>query len=216
MPTSMSISGRRTPMVLFSNSSDQYSHRVRLVLREKRIAVKEIAVDLVNLDEDLILANPTGEVPALVDRDLQLYHSMVIMEYLDERYPHPPLLPIYPVARAEARLMIHRIQQEWAVRLDVIAGKGIRSARKEKAKNDLRESIISFAHQFSDQRKFFLNNEFTIVDCCVVPVLWRLDSLDITLPPQQTKNLRRYMNNVFSRESVITSLSEVEEEMRKA
>lgn len=212
---SMSISGRRTPMVLFSNSSDQYSHRVRLVLREKRIAVKEIAVDLVNLDEDLIVANPTGEVPALVDRDLQLYHSIVIMEYLDERYPHPPLLPIYPVARAEARLMIHRIEREWALRVDVIAGKGIRSGKREQARNELRESIIAFAHHFSDQRKFFLNNEFTIVDCCVAPVLWRLDSLDISLPPQQTKNLRRYMNNVFARESFRTSLSEVEEEMRR-
>ena len=202
-------------MVLYSNSSDQYSHRVRLVLQEKRIAVKEIAVDLVNLDEDLIAANPTGEVPALVDRDLQLYHSIVIMEYLDERYPHPPLLPIYPVARAEARLMIHRIEREWAVRVDVIAGKGIRSGKREQARNELRESIIAFAHQFSDQRKFFLNNEFTIVDCCVAPVLWRLDSMDITLPPQQTKNLRRYMNNVFARESFRSSLSEVEDEMRR-
>ena len=202
-------------MVLYSNSSDQYSHRVRLVLQEKRIAVKEVAVDLVNLDEDLIAANPTGEIPALVDRDLQLYQSNVIMEYLDERYPHPPLLPIYPVARAEARLMIHRIEREWAGRVDVISGKGIRSGKREQARNDLRESIITFAHQFSDQRKFFLNNEFTIVDCCVAPVLWRLENMDITLPPQQTKNLRRYMNNVFARESFRNSLSEVEEEMRR-
>ena len=209
----MSISGRRTPMVLYSTGTDQYSHRVRLVLAEKRILVDEHLVDKELLDDETVEENPPDQIPTLIDRDLNLFHSMVIMEYLDERYPHPPLLPVYPVARAESRMMIHRIEKEWAHRVDLLTGKGVRKTQRDRARNELRASIIYFAHGLSDQ-KFLMNNDFTIVDCCAAPILWRLDMLDIKLPTRQTRNLRRYMNRVFSRESFRISLSEEEEEMR--
>ena len=209
----MSISGRRTPMVLYSTGTDQYSHRVRLVLAEKRILVDEHLMDKEGLDDEQIVDNPPDEIPTLVDRDLFLFHSLVIMEYLDERYPHPPLLPVYPVARAESRLMIHRIQKEWSERVDVLTGRGIRKTQRDRAHTELRESIISFAHGLSEQ-KFLMGNDFSIVDCCAAPVLWRLEMLDIKLPSRQTRNLRRYMNTVFSRQSFRISLSEEEEEMR--
>ena len=210
----MSISGRRTPIMFYSHSADQYSHRVRMVLQEKRIVVREIQIDQIDVEDDLP-ENPNGdEVPTLVDRDLVLFHSKVIMEYLDERYPHPPLLPIYPVARAEARLMMQRIQQNWAARVDVIVGKGHRQQQRERARKQLRESVISYAHMLNDQ-KYFVENEFTIVDCCAAPVLWRLDHLGIKLPERQTKSLRRYMNLVFSRPTFQSSLSEIEEEWHK-
>lgn len=209
----MSISGRRTPMVLYSTGTDQYSHRVRLVLAEKRILVDEHFMDRESLNHEAVQENPPDEIPTLVDRDLFLFHSLVIMEYLDERYPHPPLLPVYPVARAESRLMIHRIQKEWSERVDTLTGKGIRKTQRDRARTELRESIISFAHGVSEQR-FLMSNDFTIVDCCAAPVLWRLEMLGIKLPTRQTRNLRRYMNTVFSRESFRASLSEEEEEMR--
>lgn len=208
----MSISGRRTPILFYTKSDDQYSHRVRFVLAEKKINVQEIPVDVINVDDSLP-ENPTGEVPTLVDRELILFHSIVIMEYLDERYPHPPLLPVYPLSRAEARLMIQRIQQDWSQRVDVLVGKGHRAPKRDRARKELRESIISYAHQLSDQ-KYLLNNDFSLVDCCAAPVLWRLDYLDISLPVRQTRILKRYMNEVFSLESFQNSLSELEEEMR--
>ncbi len=212
----MSISGRRTPMILYSTSADQYCHRVRLVLAEKRIPVKEIAIDQIHLDDNLVTQNPTGRTPTLIDRDLVLYHSTVIMEYLDERYPHPPLLPVYPVARAEARLMIQRIEAEWATRLDYLLLKRRGGKTWAKVRDELKESIVSLAHQFSDQQKYFLNNEFTIVDCCAAPVLWRLGTVGINkLPELQTKHLMRYMDFVFQRDTFRSSLSDVEEEMRR-
>jgi len=184
-----------------------------MVLREKRIIVREIQIDQVDVEDDLP-ENPTGEVPTLVDRDFVLFHSNVIMEYLDERYPHPPLLPIYPVARAKARLLIQRIQRDWAERVDIIVGKGYRQQQRERARKQLRESVISYAYLLSDQ-KYFVDNDFTVVDCCAAPVLWRLDHLGIRLPERQTKSLRRYMNLVFSRGSFQRSLSEIEEEWHK-
>ena len=209
----MSISGRRTPILFYTHSADQYCHRVRMVLREKRIIVREIQIDQVDVEDDLP-ENPTGEVPTLVDRDFVLFHSNVIMEYLDERYPHPPLLPIYPVARAKARLLIQRIQRDWAERVDIIVGKGYRQQQRERARKQLRESVIFYAYLLSDQ-KYFIDNDFTVVDCCAAPVLWRLDHLGIRLPERQTKSLRRYMNLVFSRGSFQHSLSEIEEEWHK-
>ncbi len=211
----MSISGRRTPMILWSTGTDQYSHRVRIVLAEKRILVNQKRVDKDDLDAIDAPETPPEQIPTLVDRDLFLFHSLVIMEYLDERYPHPPLLPVYPVARAESRLMIHQIETQWSERVDLLTGKGVRKTQRDRARTELRESVISFAHSLQDS-KFLMSNDFTIVDCCTAPVLWRLEYLGIKLPTRQTRNLRRYMNNVFSRESFRMSLSEEEEEMRSA
>lgn len=210
----MSISGRRTPMKLYTDPVDQYSHRVRMVLAEKRIVVNEELIKPPRMPDDLAELNPGGQIPTLVDRDLVLYHSMVIMEYLDERYPHPPLLPVYPVARAESRKLIMNIDYEWSRRLDIISGKGYRATQRKRAKDELRELIVTTNAQFSS-KQFFMNNDFTLVDCCAAPVLWRLDHIGIKLPNRQTRNLKSYMNRVFGRESFRRSMSEDEEEMRR-
>ena len=201
-------------MTLFSDASDHYSHRVRMVLAEKGVTVDIVDVDPNNKPEDLAEINPYNNLPTLLDRDLVLYKANVIMEYLDERFPHPPLLPVYPVQRALSRLWITRLEDEWSTRLDVLtAGKG-REAAITKARKELRESIISISPIFAE-KPFFMNEEFTLVDCCVGPILWRLKSVGVTLPEKSSKPLFKYMQNMFERESFRESLTEAEVEMQE-
>jgi len=201
-------------MTFFSDPRDHYSHRVRMVLAEKGVAVDIVEVDPSNMPEDLATINPYNSVPTLLDRELVLYESTVIMEYLDERFPHPPLLPVYPVARAQSRLFIHRIEKDWSGRVDLLmAGKG-RETVRDKARNELRESIVSIAPIF-DEVLFFMNDEFTLVDCCVAPILWRLNVLDIKLPERSTRPMQKYMQKMFERDSFRASLTESELEMRE-
>ena len=200
-------------MVLFSDPENHYSHRVRMVLREKGVTVDIIDVDASNRPEDLLEINPYGTLPTLLDRDLVLYESTVIMEYLDERFPHPPLLPVYPVARAQCRLLMHRIEVDWSDKVDLLVlGKG-REAALEKARKELRESLVAIAPVFAD-RPFFMSDEFTLVDCFVAPILWRLNVLDLNLTNRQIKPIERYMKEVFEREAFRESLTESEEEMQ--
>lgn len=201
-------------MTLFSKPTDIWSHRTRLVLAEKSINIDIVDVDERSLPEDLLDLNPYNSIPTLVDRDLVLYDSRVIIEYLDERFPHPPLLPVYPVQRALSRLWITRVEREWSGRLDVLmAGKG-RETVLTKARKELRESIISIAPIFAE-KPFFMSDEFTLVDCCIAPILWRLPSLGIELRPgKQTKPLLTYMDALFNRDSFQESLSDQEREMR--
>lgn len=200
-------------MTLYSDARDHYSHRVRMVLAEKGVTIEIIDVDPANKPEDLAELNPYNTLPTLLDRDLVLYESTVIMEYLDERFPHPPLLPVYPVQRALSRLWITRVEKEWSQKLDILmAGKG-RETVISKARKELRESIISIAPIFAE-KPFFMNEEFTLVDCCVVPILWRLEEVDITLPERSTRPLQQYMQRMFERESFRASLTEAELEMR--
>lgn len=201
-------------MTFFSDPRDHYSHRVRMVLAEKGVTVDIVDVDPSNKPEDLAEINPYNSVPTLLDRDLVLYESTIIMEYLDERFPHPPLLPVYPVARAQSRLLIHRIEKDWSGRVDILmSGKG-RETVIEKARKELRESIISVAPVFGE-KPFFMSEEFTLVDCCVVPILWRLPVLDIKLPERTTKSMQRYMQMMFERPSFRESLTDAELEMRE-
>jgi RNA polymerase-associated protein len=201
-------------MTFFSDPRDHYSHRVRMVLAEKGVAVDIVEVDPNNTPEDLAEINPYNSVPTLLDRDLVLYESTVIMEYLDERFPHPPLLPVYPVARAQSRLLIHRIEKDWSGRVDLLmAGKG-RETVLDKARNELRESIIGIAPIF-DETLFFMSDEFTLVDCCVTPILWRLPALGIKLPERSTRPMQKYMQKMFERDSFRASLTEPELEMRE-
>ncbi len=200
-------------MTLFSDARDHYSHRVRMVLAEKGVTVEIIDVDPNNKPEDLAEINPYNSLPTLLDRDLVLYEANVIMEYLDERFPHPPLLPVYPVQRALSRLWITRIEKEWSTRLDILmAGKG-RETVITRARKELRESIIAVAPIFAE-KPFFMNDEFTLVDCCVVPILWRLKSVGISLPERSTRPLQKYMTTMFARESFRASLTEAELEMQ--
>ena len=148
-----------------------------------------------------------------MDRDLVLYESKVMMEYLDERFPHPPLLPVYPVARAESRLFIHRIEKDWGNLVDAIQTTRSDNVVKKSVK-ELRESIMGIAPIFAE-KPFFMSEEFTLVDCCIAPILWRLPSLGVDMrPSKQTKPLLAYMENLFSRESFQESLTEQEREMR--
>lgn len=210
----MSVVTKRSSMTFFSDARDHYSHRVRMVLAEKGIAVEIVDVDPSHKPEDLADINPYNSLPTLLDRDLVLYEANVIMEYLDERFPHPPLLPVYPVQRALSRLWITRVEKEWCSRLDILmAGKG-REVAITKARKELRESIISIAPIFAE-KPFFMNEDFTLVDCCVVPVLWRLKYVGISLPERSTRPLQKYMQMIFERESFRESLSETELEMRE-
>ena len=184
-----------------------------MVLAEKGVTVDIVDVDPANKPEDLAEINPYNSLPTLLDRDLVLYEANVIMEYLDERFPHPPLLPVYPVQRALSRLWITRVEREWSGRLDVLmAGKG-RETVITKARKELRESIISIAPIFAE-KPFFMSDEFTLVDCVVAPVLWRLDMIDIDLPDRQARPLRKYAERLFERDGFQASLTEQEQEMQ--
>ncbi|WOD07103.1 glutathione S-transferase N-terminal domain-containing protein [Marinomonas sp. GJ51-6] len=208
----MGVIAKRSSMTFFSDGEDHYSHRVRIVLAEKAVTVDIIDVDPFNKPDELADVNPYNELPALVDRDLVLYEPNVMMEYLDERFPHPPLLPVYPVARAESRLFMYRIQRDWARLADRI----LSSKDKElvaQAQKELREGLISVSPIF-EEKPYFMSDEFTIVDCCLAPILWRLPVLGVEIPKEQAKALHKYMDLVFSRESFQESLSEAEQEMR--
>lgn len=209
----MGVVAKRSSMTFYSDGASHYSHRVRIVLAEKGVAVETIDVDLDNKPEDLAALNPYNTLPTLVDRDLVLYEADIMMEYLDERFPHPPLFPVYPVARAQSRLWIFRIQKDWCSLVDsIMVGSGT-SSQVEKTRKDLRESLISIAPIFGE-KPFFMSDEFTIVDCCVTPILWRLPVMGIELPKTKTtKPLLDYRDRLFERESVMASLSEQEKEM---
>ena len=204
---------RRSSMTLFSDPCSQYSHRVRIVLAEKGVTVDIEDIDSNNVTEEILEANPYGTLPTLVDRDLALYESKVVMEYLDERFPHPPLLPVYPVARAQSRLWIHRIEKDWCTLVDGILanpdGKKAEPLRKE-----FKESLMSISEIFIDM-PYFMSEEFTLVDCCLAPMLWRLPQFGIELPSnRQTKPLLDYINRLFERPAFQESLTDLEREIR--
>ena len=210
----MSFATKRASMTLFSDPRDHYSHRVRMVLCEKGVSVDIVDVDPLQIPENLSEVNAYGTLPTLLDRELVLYKSTVIMEYLDERFPHPPLLPVYPVARAQCRLLMHRIELDWSKRVDVLmAGRG-RETAMDKARKELRESLTAIAPVFAD-RSFFMNDEFTLVDCFVAPILWRLNALDLKMSARQLKPMQRYMNDMFERDTFQESLTEPEVDMRE-
>ena len=205
---------RRSSMTLFSDPMCQYSHRVRIVLAEKGVTVDIEDIDPKSVTEEILEANPYGTLPTLVDRDLALYESNVVMEYLDERFPHPPLLPVYPVARAESRLWIYRIERDWCVLIDQIKaspdGKKADAARKE-----FRESLVTIAGIF-EEMPYFMSEEFTLVDCCLAPMLLRLPELVISLPNNRhVKPLHEYMERLFERPSFQESLTDLEREIRE-
>ena len=209
----MGVVAKRSSMTFFSDSTSHYSHRVRIVLAEKGVTVDLIESDSVHPPAELADLNPYNSLPTLVDRDLVLYESKVMMEYLDERFPHPPLLPVYPVARAESRLIIHRMEKDWCTLVDSILHSRSDNVVNKSIK-ELREGIMGIAPIF-EEKPFFMSEEFTLVDCCIAPILWRLPSLGVDLrSSKQTKPLLAYLDSLFNRESFQESLSEQEREMR--
>lgn len=199
-------------LACYSDPADHYSHRVRIVLAEKGVEVEIIEVLPGQLPTQLAEVNPYLSLPTLVDRELALYEPSVVMEYLDERYPHPPLLPVYPLARANSRLLMHRIQRDWCTLVDrILDARSAESARVQ-ARKELRESLTGVAALFGGQ-PFFLSEEFSMVDCCLLPILWRLPRLGIELP-RQAKPLLDYMERLFARPAFQSSLTATERAMR--
>lgn len=203
------VTNRRLAMTLFSSDTCPRCHMVRIVLAEKGINYELQRVGEESTPEDLKDLNPYNEVPTLVDRDLVLYQYQVIMEYLDERFPHPPLMPVDPVSRGRNRLMLYRIERDWYSLADVIE-KGNSGA--DKARKELRESLLSTVGIFS-QKPFFLSDEFSVMDCAVSALLWRLPAYGIDLP-SQAKPMMKYAERMFDRETFRASLSAAEKEMR--
>ena len=204
---------KRSSMAFFSDPRDHYCHRVRIVLAEKGVTVDVINVEPGDHPQELAENNPYNNVPTLLDRDLVLYEPNIMMEYLDERFPHPPLLPVYPVARAQSRLFVHRIHKDWCGYVDNIVAGRSKDTVIDRSRKELKESLMGIAPIFSE-KPYFMSEEFTLVDCCVAPILWRLPVLGIDLPPKHGKPIHDYMDRIFQRNPFQASLSEAELDMR--
>jgi RNA polymerase-associated protein len=211
MPDMALVANRRSVMSLFSSGTCPHSHAVRMVLAEKGITVEIVEVDNTHKPEDLLDLNPYNTVPTLVDRELVLYDPQTIMEYLDERFPHPPLMPVDPVSRARARLALFRIAQDWYELVPALDSKGEKTSAT--ARKTLSDSMTSSAEVFA-AKPFFLSDEFSLVDAMVAPILWRLMKYRIELP-RQARPVQEYADRIFERESFQASLSEAEREMRE-
>ena len=197
-------------MTLYSDPNCAQSHRVRIVLGEKDLVFNVVNVNNTDNNEDLIALNPNNTTPTFVDRNLVLYESRVIMEYLDERFPHPPLMPVDPVIRAKTRMVLHYIEKDLYGLLDDLKSSGEKKSSAAKAK--LEENLM-FSLNFLQGSKFFLNDDFSIIDCSIAPILWRLPEYGIKLP-KSGKPILKYADRIFERSSFIDNLSEQEEEIR--
>jgi len=207
---SNTLANRRSVMNLFTSPTCPYCHLARIVLAEKDITFESIEVDLDTPPEDLSELNPYNTVPTLIDRDLVLYDSRVIVEYLDERFPHPPLMPVDPVSRAKTRLALHRVEKDWYPLMHDILHKGEKTAAK--SRKMLRESIIA-SNELFKVLPFFLSEEYSLVDATIAPILWRLPLLGIELPGE-AKAVLDYTQRIFNRDAFQLSLTEAEREMR--
>ena len=204
----------RTSMALFSDPLDHYSHRVRIVMAEKGVTGEIIDSNLDSLSNELLEVSPYSELPVLVDRDVCLYDSVVLMEYLDERFPHPPLLPVYPVSRAEIRLFIQRIQKDWCEMFDNLVSAKLSDSELKKTRQEFKSQIIALS-PILKEKPFFMSEDFSLVDCCIAPILWRLPLIGIELQKDtKTKPIYEYMQRIFTKSCFIKSLSELEREIR--
>ena len=204
----------RTSMALFSDPLDHYSHRVRIVMAEKGVTGEIIDSNLDSLSDELLEVSPYAELPVLVDRDVCLYDSVVLMEYLDERFPHPPLLPVYPVSRAEIRLFIQRIQKDWCEKFDNLVSAKLSDSELKKIRQEFKSQIIALS-PILKEKPFFMSEDFSLVDCCIAPILWRLPLIGIELQKDtKTKPIYEYMQRIFTKSCFIKSLSELEREIR--
>ena len=192
----------RTVLTLYSARDCVHCHRVRMTLAAKGVTYDHVVVDLDNPPEDLLDLNPYNSVPTLVDRDLVLYETSVICEYLDERYPHPPLMPVDPLSRARLRLAIVRIENDWLTLLDDIeaGGRGADAARKA-----LREDLLKNAGAFKASR-FFLSPEISLADCALAPLVWRLGALGVQLP-REAQPIIDYGERIFRSQGFARSLT---------
>jgi stringent starvation protein A len=197
---------KRSVITLYVCVDDVHSHRVRLVLAEKGVHAHIIELARTDeLPETLLQLNPYGTLPSMVDRDLVLYEPNIICEYLDERFPHPPLLPVYPVARAKSRQMIYRINRDWYPLLDTIE-KNIECNPKQTQLTCKRlyDSLLALSPLFAG-KPYFLSEELTLVDCCLAPLLWRLSELGMKIP-DHAQEIKNYAQRIFKRPTFNVSL----------
>ena len=205
---------RRTSMALFSDPLDHYSHRVRIVMEEKGVSAELINSDINNLSKEIIELSPYATLPVLVDRDVCLYDSIILMEYLDERFPHPPLLPVYPVARAHMRLFIQRIEEDWCTLFDKLLEDNLKDSEKKKIRQDFRSHLLGII-SILKEKPYFMSDDFSLVDCCIAPILWRLPLVGIEIKEEaKTRPLHEYMKLILTRPAFLESLSEEEREIR--
>lgn len=203
------LANRPAIMTLYSDGLCPENHCVRLVLAEKNVEFDRQITDPANKTEELQRLNPYNEIITLVDRDVVLYDAHIIMEYLEERYPHPPLMPADPVARANNRLFRYRMQQDLYGLVDALQHGGERRAAR--ARRQMRENLAAIAPIFL-KKPYFMSDECTMIDCYFIPLLWRLPTFKIDLN-RQPEPLRDYAKRLFNREAFKTSLSTLEREM---
>ena len=199
-----------TMMTLYSGTTCPFSHRCRIVLFEKGMDFEVIDVDLYNKPEDIAVINPYNRVPVLVDRDLVLYEANIINEYIDERFPHPQLMPPDPIMRARARQLLHTFEQELFTHLEALeaAQKGV-----DKVRTHVRDHLTQLAPVFTKQ-KYMLGEEFSMLDVAIAPLLWRLEHYGIELP-KAAAPLMKYAERIFSRQGFIDALTPSEKVMRR-
>jgi len=201
----------RNTLTLFSANDDVLCHRARLVLAAKGVNYDLVPVDAQNPPEDLIDLNPYHSVPTLVERELVLYAASVVSEYLDERYPHPPLMPVDPLSRARLRLAMLRIEHDWVPQVQAIqlGNKTQSEAGRKRLKELVAQSVPLFKAS-----KFFLNPEMSLADCAMAPIIWRLESLGVALP-KDGKAIEDYGNRIFRNPGFIRSLTDQEKKLRE-
>jgi RNA polymerase-associated protein len=198
-------------MILYSGTTDPYSHRCRIVLFEKGMDFQVIDVDLANKPEDLAIINPHNEVPVLVERDLVLQQANIINEYIDERFPHPQLMPADPVMRARARLFLHNFEEQLFSHIADIESENTKVA--DTARSIVRDNLTQIVPLFSKQ-EYILGDEFSMLDVAIAPLLWRLGHYGIVLP-NQAAPLLKYAERIFSRPAYIEAMTPSEKAMRK-
>jgi RNA polymerase-associated protein len=198
-------------MILYSGTTDPYSHRCRIVLFEKGMDFQVIDVDLANKPEDLAIINPHNEVPVLVERDLVLQQANIINEYIDERFPHPQLMPADPVMRGRARLFLHNFEEQLFSHIADIESENVKVA--DKARNIVRDNLTQIVPLFSKQ-EYILGDDFSMLDVAIAPLLWRLGHYGIVLP-NQAAPLLKYAERIFSRPAYIEAMTPSEKAMRK-
>ena len=209
----MSLLNNRSSMVLFQNEMGHRSQKIRMVLAEKGISCDFESLNPDDIPSEILEVNPSGNLPLLIDRELSLYHSGLIVEYLDERFPHPPLLPVYPVARAQTRLILHRLEADWCMPMDIIEEESFSKNEKNKSKKALEINLNNSLSLFNNQT-FFRSDELTVLDTVIMPILFRLSYYGIKIPSSKAaKPLNEYIERMREYKGFSDSISESEKEL---
>ena len=195
-------------MKLYAGSNCLYGHACRIVLKEKDVDC-DVLDPAADPEFDLTELNPYGESPTLIDRELVLYGDNVITEFLDERLPHPPLMPLDPIGRGRARLLIGRLKRDWLGEVKRLLDEG--KPLNKRLKKSLWDGLLAMSPNFLVQR-YAMGNEFSLVDCYLAPLLWRLSVMDVTLP-RQGQAVMDYSERLFERSTFQASLNSLERDM---